>query len=536
MKKSIALILTAALLFALTTCMLTGCSKLPEKHLILDADGNYGGTLDAARYGEGAPLNGMYDQKNSQYFTAPDYYNMPSTATRTIFPNFAPYQQTMKDSSGVACALMLLNYFGEDVKNTYNELALVNKYEQLNQATVYGNGTTADGLVNLFTDLGYEAVSEEYVEYSAATDDKITDFNMWLEMYINDGNFVLVRYRDDVNVGWHVIIGYDNMGTPSIPKDDVIIFADPWDGWDHYQDGYTTSGSGRFYRWWFDSIEYTDDGTKITPSQTRAFENVIVTPKTPITFERVETDTMPTQKVPEHHMLLNADGSYGGTTNGLLYGSIKEKNGSSDHLDKTYYKFVDYYNMKSTSSRVMLTNYRAYQQTMASSCGIAATMSVLNYYGHDIVGTYNEIALVDKYHELNTNEPNIKGVGTTRFGLQKMLQHYGFDATITPYEKEGDIYFDTYQAFVAWAKDGLSKGMPLTICFKPHSGHWEVIIGYDDMGTPYVYDDVVVLADPHDTFDHYQDGYNTLSAMTFYSQWYNGNYKWPQKFVIYPNK
>jgi len=51
-----------------------------------------------------------------------------------------------------------------------------------------------------------------------------------------------------------------------------------------------------------------------------------------------------------------------------------------------------------------------------------------------------------------------------------------------------------------------------------------------------VYDDVVVLADPHDTFDHYQDGYNTLSAMTFYSQWYNGNYKWPQKFVIYPNK
>jgi hypothetical protein len=76
----------------------------------------------------------------------------------------------------------------------------------------------------------------------------------------------------------------------------------------------------------------------------------------------------------------------------------------------------------------------------------------------------------------------------------------------------------------------------LTVCFKPHSGHWEVIIGYDDMGTPYVYDDVVILADPHDTFDHYQDGYNTLPAMLFFRQWYNGNHKWPQKFIIYPNK
>ena len=185
----------------------------------------------------------------------------------------------------------------------------------------------------------------------------------------------------------------------------------------------------------------------------------------------------------------------------------------------------------------MITGFKTYQQTMSSSCGIAATMSVLNYYGHDVVNTYNEIALVNKYHQLNTNEPNIKGVGTTRFGLQKLLQYYGFNPTITPYEQEGDIYFDTYQDFVEWAKQGLNQNMPLTICFKPHTGHWEVLIGYDDMGTPdYAYDDVIVLGDPHDTFDHYQDGYNTLSAMTFFRQWYNGNHKWPQKFIVYPNK
>lgn len=535
MKKLLSVFLAVVMIFALSTS-LVGCDKLPKKHLILDENGNYGGTIDANLYGEGAPLNGEHDQKASQYFTAPDYYNMPSTATRTIFPNFAPYQQRMKDSSGVACTLMLLNYFGQDVKDTYNEVALVNKYEQLNQTTVYGNDTTPQGLVKLLTDVGIDAETEKYREFSTSTDDKIYDFNAWLDEHIRAGKFVLVRFRDDVQFGWHVIIGYDHMGTENVTKDDVIIFADPWDGWDHYQDGYSIMGSGRFYRWWFDQVEIqTDDGVA-KAVLTNQFECVVVTPKTPITFDRVEKDTMPMQKVPELHMLLNADGSYGGTTDPILYGKISEKNGSSDHLDKTYYKFVDYYNMQNSSSRIILSNYRAYQQTMSSSCGIAATMSVLNYYGHDIVNTYNEIALVDKYHELNPNEPNIKGVGTTRFGLQKLLQHYGFDATITPYETEGDIYFDTYEEFVAWAKDGLNKGMPLTVCFKPHSGHWEVIIGYDDMGTPYVYDDVVILADPHDTFDHYQDGYNTLPAMLFFRQWYNGNHKWPQKFIIYPNK
>ncbi|MBO5866505.1 MAG: hypothetical protein J6Q55_00425, partial [Clostridia bacterium] len=288
MKKLLSVFLAFVMIVALSACMF-GCDKMPEKHLIVDKDGNYGGSINEQLYGKGAPLNGEYDVKSSQYFTAPDYYNMPSTASRTIFTKFQPYQQRMKDSSGVACTLMLLNYFGEDVTNTYNEVALVNRYEQINQTTVYGNGTTAQGLVNLLTDIGYEAETEEYMEYSAATDDKITDFNWWIETIINEGKFVLVRYRDDVNVGWHVIIGYDTMGTSSIPKDDVLIFADPYDVLDHYQDGYTSSGSGRFYRWWFDTIEYSEDGT---PSQTRAFENVIVTPKTPITFDRVETDTM----------------------------------------------------------------------------------------------------------------------------------------------------------------------------------------------------------------------------------------------------
>ena len=41
-------------------------------------------------------------------------------------------------------------------------------------------------------------------------------------------------------------------------------------------------------------------------------------------------------------------------------------------------------------------------------------------------------------------------------------------------------------------------------CF---GGHWQVIIGYDDMGTEDTKDDVLILADPYDTTDQNQDGY-----------------------------
>jgi len=38
-------------------------------------------------------------------------------------------------------------------------------------------------------------------------------------------------------------------------------------------------------------------------------------------------------------------------------------------------------------------------------------------------------------------------------------------------------------------------------------GHWQVIVGYDNMGTETTQDDVIIVADPYDTTDHNQDGY-----------------------------
>ena len=54
-------------------------SSLPEKHLILNADGSYGGSLNETLYGKGAPKNGEFDVENSEYYITNDFYNTKST-------------------------------------------------------------------------------------------------------------------------------------------------------------------------------------------------------------------------------------------------------------------------------------------------------------------------------------------------------------------------------------------------------------------------------------------------------------------------
>ena len=54
----------------------------------------------------------------------------------------------------------------------------------------------------------------------------------------------------------------------------------------------------------------------------------------------------------------------------------------------------------------------------------------------------------------------------------------------------------------------LENGIPVMVGSDEWGGHWQVIIGYDDMGTiDRTEDDVIILADAYDTTDHNQDGY-----------------------------
>ncbi len=503
-------------------------------HLILNSDGSYGGSLNEDLYGKGAPLNGEYDVENSDYYTVnKDYYNMKCTNydesaannERVIFPKFASYQQTMQDSSGIASLMMVLNFAGEDVKNEYSEYALMERYESLTGKKLYGNGISDQELVSLVNslNLGYTANYQDFGSYDKTSSSSMKQFFM---ENIKAGKFVLVRYQSPMGFGWKVVIGYDSLGqvqnvrTGNIldsVSDDVIIFAEPNDGFDHQQDGYATERFSDFHVWWLKMA--TDTGT-----MSNKYSCVVIDPNIDIALEYESVDETVKQTLYDIHLPLNPEGTclkydgntcgYGGTRDYELYGSIGTGDGSYNHTNSNYYKINDFYNMGSLGSRVLLSNYTILQQTMGSSCGICATNSVLSYYGHKDSQYDLELKLLDQYEKTVSAPGSVKGNGTNVRVLYYAIQAWGYKAS---FNYDGKPYID-YASYMNFMRSNLESGKPIVVNTYLGSDHAMTVIGLDDMGTDYIYDDVVIIADSSDYWDGYQDGYVVHSAYKFFTQ------------------
>lgn len=185
-----------------------------------------------------------------------------------------------------------------------------------------------------------------------------------------------------------------------------------------------------------------------------------------------------------------------------------------DHPDSPYYAHPDFYHMKSTASRTILSGYQTFQQTSEWSCGPAAALTVLQWYGR--ADGWDEQKLADLRHPLKSvivpGFPN-GYPGTTLRQMKDIFDGVGGFHYISSsdYQKEGR----TLSA--SDVRQFLKEGHPILVCWIDWSGHWQAIIGYDDMGTANEADDVIIVADPYDTTDHNQDGYGIYSWQRFQS-------------------
>lgn len=534
-EKILAIVVAVCLVIGAVVGVLYFRGSPVSNHLILNADGSYGGSLDVELYGEGAPKNGEYNVKRSAYYTVnSDYYNMTSTEERVVVPQFASYQQTMQDSSGLACLLMVLNYAGQDVQNTYTEEALVKRYEQVNGTTVYGNGTTAQGIIDLVKDLnlGYTATNVGYKIGSSSSTDQMKEM---FTSCIKDGKFVLVRYQSPVGYGWKVVIGYDDLGNVknNVTEeesdsfgDDVVIFAEPYDAADHSQDGYATERAKDFIVWWR-NMEV--DGTL-----KERYSYVVIDPNIDVNIEYQPVDETVKQKLYDIHLPLNPDGTYGGTRDASQYGTITSGRGWWNHTDSNYYKINDFYNMGSKGTRTLLKNYTVLQQTMHSSCGICAVGSVLKYYGSEESYYDLELSYLNKYE--STTYDHVNGSGSTVINHHLTLQEMGYKTEYNSTVKGYMPPYDTFEKYTQFIRTNLENGKPIVVSTNLGSGHYLTVIGFDDMGTDFIYDDVVITADSCDYWDGYQDGYNVFSAYKFFTQHANSRFNKLQAYIVFDPK
>ena len=180
-----------------------------------------------------------------------------------------------------------------------------------------------------------------------------------------------------------------------------------------------------------------------------------------------------------------------------------------NHPDSIYYTHPDFYNMPSTDGRIILPHYPTYQQTSDYSCGSAAALTVLNYFGnHD----FDEATLIKRMK----TKPEI---GTSLSNMIKFFKEIGWEVQSSL--DKPPMEDDEFQKFVV---KNLSQGNSILVENVEFGGHWRVIIGYDEIGTPDdTYDDVLIFADPFDTSDHKQDGYTSGSFDRFYSMWFDAH-------------
>ncbi len=179
-----------------------------------------------------------------------------------------------------------------------------------------------------------------------------------------------------------------------------------------------------------------------------------------------------------------------------------------DHADSPYFAHPDYYHMQSSDTLTILTGFQTMQQTSEWACGVTSTLMVLNWY--DRLGDWNEESLAALRHSLEGT--GLAGYpGTTLRQAMDIFDGVGgftYTTNLDYEDPSSEVWMDTIQGWLA-------EGKPVMVCWNDWGGHWQVIIGYDTMGTETQQDDVFIVADPYDTTDHCQDGYGVLMAERF---------------------
>lgn len=261
------------------------------------------------------------------------------------------------------------------------------------------------------------------------------------------------------------------------------------------------------------------------------------------------------------------------------YGGADAYGNAGDNANSMYYVNPDFYNMVSNDHLTIITNFKTAQQTTEWSCGNVATLMVLNHFG--VIADEMELAIAmgssvdddvanalpgsaNNFHEYGTtvaditnyflNNANFKVVetsyretyndselltladgvsGNDTGNLPKTFSAMSLYTSDNDDASENWVMNASESYFVQWLLTHLNANHPIMVEWGDWDGHWQVIIGYDSMGTPGLGDDMLIFADPYDTSDHWQDGYYYYPLERWFYMWADRNVA-PKPFQLQP--
>ncbi len=505
---------------------------------------------------DGAVTDSTPSIMNSQYWQIPDFYEMTSSDTLTILTNYKTSQQTNGWTCGPASALTVLEWW--DARGDLNEMDLVS----LRQKDQPG-ATSLRQMINIFegleknlgqkwdlystfdAELDWDDGSYPYATYDG---ERVNLFDL-VPQILKEGKPIIVGWND---WGGHyqVIIGYDTLGTETT-ADDVLILMDPYDTTDHHQDGYLIQSAERLiWDWsagWDPDFDYgiflvatpegvdgkdlvMGDGIKDDNKNIGRFTDIHMIPYGDALAAAILALDSVEPYATDYPNWFGADGLSGPASADVFR--------TADYKYSPYYKNVDVYNLKSTSTRTMLQGYKSIQQATEYTCGVTSMLTVLDWF--DKRGQMNEMDLAN----LRNKTDGLPGT-TVKEMLAVINGLPGeWDVKSSKDIVDGDSYFECgievdgeYIDLGDMIPYYLKKGIPVMVMWHEWGGHYQTVIGYDNMGTEGTCDDVILLMDSYDTTDHNQNGYVVESFERLIYDWgnsYDEDVDWAAFVVMSP--
>lgn len=221
------------------------------------------------------------------------------------------------------------------------------------------------------------------------------------------------------------------------------------------------------------------------------------------------------------------------------------KRGDNPH--SKYYVNPDYFNLVSNDTLTIITHFQTMQQTTEWSCGDVAALLVLRHFGcmdqtewslacamksmTDRTRPGSQPGTAKRYADFGTSLAALHDYFASREDFHIVQTNYRTNFTSADLVKDGDLYpacdygnlyptFASSDVFAVWLTEQLKQKLPVMVEWNDWDGHWVVIIGIDNNGTPDFYgDDILIFANPYDITDHRQDGYSIASLGSFFYSW-----------------
>jgi len=485
--------------------------------------GDWSGTTDFNNY-ENSPY-----WQNTDY----DFYSLGSNDNLTMLTRYKTALQTTGSTCVMTSALSVLDWYGERGDLNERDLSSLRGEDRAGKV----GGTSLGEAKKVFDKLGEMGITGDWNMSSWEGDQyKLYDSD-WIKEELSKGHPIIVIWN---SFGGHgqVIIGYDDMGTADVQNDDVLIMMDPYDTTDHNADGYIIQS---YQRLAYGLLSWSDTGVTNT-------KFLSVWPKD-WEYSKVQKDGMINDssntndfsdligKIPYGNTAADIENYYPSTD---LYGSTNNLSGpasdtyfrSGDHDGSPYYKIPDFYGTEAdvrtnvgSDTLNILEEFETVQQATEWTCGTASALMNINWFDKNkerINGDF--VGQLETDISLAWNRQEGQAGATLRAGMKEVFDYmnseYSQDWVYFTNEDlddpEGDESYIGDYCLQAGSEtpgwDGLipyliEEGIPMMIGTDEWGGHWQLIIGYDSMGTEGTQDDVLILAEPYDTTDHNQDGY-----------------------------